>query len=235
MGENGAPFIRGLANPHLLPSWQLQNIPFGQKPQKWAPAKTHGGERKQDTKNKTKQKNPRLRGGEEQTELWTKVTPHLEDILQPAPQGGGNTIQCLAALFKEHRFPPPPPTPTHWPLVLLFGLFFFFSFFLFNTQTLHFQSLKNFYLKKKKTHLKLDEASPRPGLSTWWPALPWSCRQSPAWHHWGNRPTAGSPWTTLFKAGWALIAGGITTKGKGKHSPPFLKHPPSELNILGNV
>lgn len=160
MGEDGAPFIRGLANPRLLPSWQLQNIPFGQKPQKWAPAKTHGGERKQNAKNKTKQKNPRLRGGEEQTELWTKVTPHLEDILQPAPQGGGNTIQCLAALFKEHCFPPPPPTPTHWPLVLLFGFCFFFSFFLFNTQTLHFQSLKNFYLKKKKTHLKLMRQAP---------------------------------------------------------------------------
>ena len=32
--EDGAPFIRGLASPSLLPSWQLQNIPFGQQPQK---------------------------------------------------------------------------------------------------------------------------------------------------------------------------------------------------------
>lgn len=127
-GGGWSTFIRGLANPRLLPSWQLQNIPFGQKPQKWAPAKTHGGERKQDTKNKTTQKNPRLRGGEEQTELWTKVTPHLEDILQPAPRGEGNTIQCLTALFKEHTAPTT-PTPTHWPLVFFFSVFFFFGFF----------------------------------------------------------------------------------------------------------
>lgn len=129
MGEDGAPFIRGLANPRLLPSWQLQNIPFGQKPQKWAPAKTHGGERKQDTKNKTKQKNPRLRGGEEQTELWTKVTPHLEDILQPAPQWGGNTIQCLAALFKEHCFPTTTPNSNSLAFSVAFWVFFFLAFF----------------------------------------------------------------------------------------------------------
>lgn len=33
-GEDGAPFIRELANPSLLLSWQLPNIPFGQQPQK---------------------------------------------------------------------------------------------------------------------------------------------------------------------------------------------------------
>lgn len=51
------------------------------------------------------------------------------------------------------------------------------------------------------------------------------CRQSPARHHWGDRAAAGSPWTTVFESGWALNAGGVTTKGKGKHSPPLLKHP----------
>lgn len=108
-------------------------------------------------------KNPRLRGGEEQTELWTKVTPHLEDILQPAPRG--KETQFSVSLLRSRNTAPTSPTPTHWPLVFFFSVFFFF-FFLFNTQTLHFQSLKKFYLKKKK-NLKLMRQAPglafRPG------------------------------------------------------------------------
>lgn len=126
-------------------------------------------------------KNPRLRGGEEQTELWTKVTPHLEDILQPAPRG--KETQFSVSLLRSRNTAPTSPTPTHWPLVFFFSVFFFF-FFLFNTQTLHFQSLKKFYLKKKQK-TKTDEASPRPRLSPWWPALPRPRRQSPARHHRG--------------------------------------------------
>lgn len=51
------------------------------------------------------------------------------------------------------------------------------------------------------------------------------CRQSPARHHWSDRAAVGSPWTTVFKSAWVLNTGGVTTEGKGEHSPPLLKHP----------
>lgn len=84
------------------------------------------------------------------------------------------------------------------------------------------------YLKKKS---KAGEASPRPGLPTWWPALHGLGRQSPAWHH-GVTVPSWLALATLLKSGWALNAGGGATKGK-QNSPLFLHSPVS--CFLGNV
>lgn len=55
--------------------------------------------------------------------------------------GEGNTSQGLVALLTGTAASL--QTPTHWPLVSYLFIYFF-SFLLFNTQTLNFQSLKKF-------------------------------------------------------------------------------------------
>lgn len=96
-------------------------------------------EEKENKTPKTKQKkNPHSEGGEEQTELWTKVTPDSEDTLQPAPRGRKHESGSCCSAHGNCRLPPDSNS-------LAFSvLFIFFSFLLFNTQTLNFQSLKKF-------------------------------------------------------------------------------------------
>lgn len=76
-------------------------------------------EEKENKTAKTKQKNPRSEGGEEQTELWTKVTPDSEDTLQPAPRGKETRVRVLLLCSREL----PPPLDSN---SLAFSVFFFF-------------------------------------------------------------------------------------------------------------
>lgn len=166
-------------------------------------------------KNKTKQNNPCPRRGKEHTELPDRGHTRSEDILRPTLQGQEAGVLLLCSRETATC----PETPTHWPLVS----FFFFLSFSFSYPSHQFSMLKKKFFTKKKS--KIDEASPRPSLSTWGPFShrPW--QQRPAWYHKGTVHSR-FPWTAPLQSGGR---GGTKCrqhplKRERKHSLPFLKH-----------
>lgn len=209
------------------------------------PAKTHGGKRKQDTKNKTPQNKNPARGEERNKQnSWTEVTPDSKTSCSLHPRGaggvgGGNTGQCLAALLKGSCRPAlrPQLTGLHCLFFFLGGFFFRVFFFFLIPKPSIFKALKkkvwfsfSFLRKKKKKNLKLMRQAPGLALPPGGLPSPGPHCQSPAQRHWGDRGS-GFPLDPSAQV-WVVLPVALPKQEKGD-CPPFRTYPDRSGTLSG--